>query len=149
MQDLPLIAFPQFFPQATLYRLVSLSATRYWLKKLKIVSENRQYRVRQIWSTTVCNYMNTIIRITPAQTIDIHGLKSLFSLGRTAMYQLTRDPSFPKAYAITARHFLWDLAEVENWFISRKGQRPQVRRTAAANPKDEVIDGIRFVKKVA
>ncbi|TRZ86753.1 MAG: AlpA family phage regulatory protein [Streptomycetaceae bacterium] len=149
MQDLPLISFPQFFPQATLYRLVSLSASPYSLKILKIVYENRQNRVHQLFWKSACNYMNTIIRITPSQTIDIHGLKSLFSLGRTAMYQLTRDPSFPKAYAITARHFLWDLAEVENWFVSRKGQRPQVRRMTSTNPKDEMIDGIRFVKKVA
>ncbi len=149
MQDRPLNAFPQFFPQATLYRLVSPSATRYWLKKLKIVSENRQNRVRQIWSTTVCNYVNTISKIIPSQTVDIEGLKSLFRLGRTAMYQLTRDPTFPKAYVITARHYLWDLAEVEAWFVSRKGRRAQVRKRVAINPRDEVIDGIRFVKQVA
>ena len=149
MQDRPLIAFPRFFPQATLYRLVSLSATRYWLKKLKIVVENRQNRVRQNWSTTVCNYMNTINKIIPSQTVDIEALKSLFRLGRTAMYQLTREPSFPKAYVITARHYLWDLAEVEAWFVSRKGQRPRLRKTVAITSKDEVIDGIRFVKKVA
>ena len=149
MKDRPLIAFPQLFPQSTLFRLVWLSATRYWLKKLKIVSENRQNRVRQIWSTTVCNYVNTISKIIPSQTLDIEGLKSLFRLGRTAMYQLTRDPSFPKAYVITARHYLWDLAEVEAWFVSRKGQRTQTRNRVVINPRDEVIDGIRFVKKVA
>jgi hypothetical protein len=54
MEDRPLIAFPQFFPQATLCRLVSLTATRYWFKKLIIVSENRQNRVRQIWIIFGC-----------------------------------------------------------------------------------------------
>jgi hypothetical protein len=65
------------------------------------------------------------------------------------MYQLTRDPSFPAAYAITARHFLWDLEEVEEWFVSRKGRRPQARKIALITPRDEVIDGIVYVKKVA
>ena len=149
MKDRPLISFPQFFPQAALCRLVSLSATRYWIKKLKIVLEYHQNRVRQIWSTAVCNYMNTISKIIPSQAVDIEGLKSLFRLGRTAIYQLTRDPSFPKAYVITTRHYLWDLAEVEDWFLSRKGKRTPARKKVAINPRDEVIDGIRFVKKVA
>ena len=93
--------------------------------------------------------MNTISKITPSQTVDIESLKSLFRFGRTAMYQLTRDPSFPKAYVITARHNLWELAEVEAWLVSRKGQRTQARKNMAINPRVEVIDGIRFVKKVA
>ena len=119
------------------------------VRNIKKSWRNRPNRVRQLWSTAVCNDVNTISKIIPSQTVDIEGLKSLFSLGRTAKYQLTGDPSFPKTYVITARHYLWNLAEVEAWFVSRKGKRAQTRNNVAINPRDEVIDGIRFVKKVA
>jgi predicted DNA-binding transcriptional regulator AlpA len=149
MQDLPRNSFPQQFPHAALCRLLSLGATPHQSKIAKIVVENPRFRVRQLWSRSGCNYMNTENLTIPTRTTDIHGLKSLFRLGRTAMYQLTRDPSFPKAYTITTRHYLWDLAEVEAWFVSRKAQRPRVRKTVATTPGDEIIDGIRFVKSVA
>lgn len=127
-----------------MYRKVLLFIAPYLPKLPKVYLENPINRLRQVRTAALSFYMNTQIKSIPDQTIDFNGLRSLFCLGRTAMYQLTRDPSFPAAYVITARHLLWDLEEVEAWFASRKGRRPQVRRIAAANPKDEVIDGIRF-----
>jgi predicted DNA-binding transcriptional regulator AlpA len=149
MQDLPLISFPQFFPQFTVCRKVSLFTAVYRHKLLKIYFESSVNRLRPGWRAARFYYMDTQMKITPDQTVDFKGLLSLFNLKRTAMYQLTRDPSFPAAYVITARHFLWDLEEVEEWFASRKGRRPQVRKIAVINPRDEIIDGIRYVKKVA
>ena len=149
MQDLPRISFPQFFPQFIMCRKVSRFTPAYRHKLLKIYFESSINRLRPGSRAAQFFYMNTQMKIIPDQTVDFKHLCSLFSLGRTAMYQLTRDPSFPAAYVITARHFLWDLAEVEEWFASRKGRRPQVRKVALINPRDEIVDGIRYVKKVA
>ena len=119
------------------------------VRNIKKSWRNRPNRVRQLWSTAVCNDVNTISKIIPSQTVDIEGLKSLFSLGRTAKYQLTGDPSFPKTYVITARDYLWDLGELGDWFTSREGPHAPVRKNVVINPKDEVVDGIRILKRAS
>ena len=149
MQDLPLISFPQLFPQFAMCRKVSLITAAYRHILSKIYLESSLNRLRRLGTSALFICMNTQMKIIPDQTVDFKGLLSLFNLKRTDMYQLTRDPSFPTAYVITARHFLWDLEEVEEWFASRKGRRPQARKIASITPWDEVIDGICFVKKVA
>jgi hypothetical protein len=59
---------------------------------------------------------------------------------------LTRDETFPQAYGITSRHYIWDLDEVETWLTSRKGKAPRTRREPQADPRFQIINGVRFEK---
>lgn len=93
--------------------------------------------------------MNTHTNQLQSKTVDIQELRTIFSLGRTAMHNLTKDPSFPQAYVISARHHLWDRDEVQEWLKSRKVAKPKVRKIREVTPKDQVIDGIVFAKRVA
>lgn len=83
---------------------------------------------------------------TTLRTVDFAGLRSILALGRTATYELTRDSGFPQAFGISARHYLWDLNEVESWILSRKGVKPPARNLGSSAKKIEVINGIRFEK---
>lgn len=103
MHDLPSSFFPQFFPQFTMCRNVSFGFKLYQIA-LNIWPD----RVRQKLITALLKYMNTHTNDSTGPTVDIQGLRLIFSLGRSAMHQLTKDPSFPQAYVISARHHLWD-----------------------------------------
>jgi len=87
--------------------------------------------------------MNSENELNSLRTIDIEGLCTLLNLGRTAIYLLTKDSSFPQAYGITARHYLWDLCEVEQWITSRKGLKPKARGTHKEAKQVYFLDGIR------
>ncbi len=139
--------FPQFFPQSVLYRLVSRCVFIDRLaiknqKKIKIISKIGQnlHHWRTYRAQSKC--MNNENALNSLRTIDIEGLCTLLNLGRTATYQLTHDTSFPQAYGITARHYLWNLGEVEQWLTSRKGLKPKVRGTHKSAKQIHFIDGI-------
>ena len=106
-------------------------------------------RVRQSSACAQLNNMNTHTNEIQSKTVDIQELRLIFSLGRTAMHKLSKDPSFPQAYVISARHHLWDRQEVLAWLESRKNAKPKARKLAPVTPKDQVIDGIVFAKRVA
>ena len=108
-----------------------------------------QNRLRSLLEGAQLKYMNTHTNEIQAKTVDIQELRVIFSLGRTAMHNLSKDPSFPQAYIISARHHLWDREEVEAWLESRKVAKPKARKLAPVSPKDQVIDGIVFAKRVA
>ena len=146
--------FPTFHlvsPSATEYRGVSPSLTQAekFKKFFKIVFQKGQNRVRWPSKSAPSFRMTTETTLVPSRTIDINGLRLLFSLGRTATYALTYEESFPKAYGITSRHYLWDLDEVEAWLASRKGARPRERRIRPTAPKSDVFDGVLFEKASA
>jgi predicted DNA-binding transcriptional regulator AlpA len=108
-----------------------------------------QKRLRPLFKSAQLKYMNTHTNDSMSTTVDIQGLRSIFSLGRTAMHNLTKDPSFPQAYVISARHHLWDRDEAQQWLESRKVAKPKVRKIRVIAPKDQIIDGIVFAKRVA
>lgn len=108
-----------------------------------------QNRLRLLSKSAQLKYMNTHINEIQSKTVDIQELRLIFSLGRTAMHHLSKDPSFPQAYVISARHHLWDRQEIQAWLESRKVAKPKARKLAPVSPKDEVIDGIVFAKRVA
>ena len=140
--------FPQFFPQSVLYRLVSRSvfidrlATKK-SKKIKIVFKIGHFREHFETYRAQSKGMNNENALNSLRTIDIEGLCILLNLGRTATYLLTKDSSFPQAYGITARHYLWDLSEVEQWITSRKGMKPRVRGTHKVAKRVYFLEGIR------
>lgn len=140
--------FPQFFPQSVLCRLVSRRVFIDRLatknpKKIKIVSKIGQnlHHSRTYRAQSKC--MNNENALNSLRTVDIEGLCTLLNLGRTAIYLLTKDSSFPQAYGITARHYLWDLSEVEQWITSRKGLKPKARGTHKEAKQVYFLDGIR------
>jgi len=112
-------------------------------KKIKIVSKIGQnlHHLRTYRAQSKC--MNSENELNSLRTIDIEGLCTLLNLGRTAIYLLTKDSSFPQAYGITARHYLWDLCEVEQWITSRKGLKPKARGTHKEAKQVYFLDGIR------
>jgi len=143
--------FPQFFPQSALYRHVSPSAfierlAKIYKKILKIVSEKGQNREHFETDRAQSKYVNNYNTHDSMQTIDIDGLCKLLNLSRSATYQLMHEPTFPQAYGVTSRHFLWNLKEVEDWLISRKGVKPQVRRVKKSAKRILIIDGVRLEK---
>ena len=89
-----------------------------------------QYRLRSLFKGAQLKYMNTHTNEIQAKTVDIQELRVIFSLGRTAMHNLSKDPSFPQAYIISARHHLWGRGEVEAWLESRKVAKPKARKLA-------------------
>jgi predicted DNA-binding transcriptional regulator AlpA len=76
--------------------------------------------------------------------LDINDLRSLLKLGRTAAYQISKDPSFPAAIHLNVRTKRWEVAEVEMWLQSRKGLESPPRRKSGQIKVSDVIDGIRF-----
>ncbi len=110
-------------PSIAKYREVSPStAHTHKTKKIhKKVFKNYQNRVRAPYCSAMSLGMTTNTNLVPTRTIDVSGLRSLFGLGRTATYELTHDETFPQAYGITPRHYVWNLDEVEMWLASRKG----------------------------
>jgi len=140
--------FPQFFPQSVLCRLVSRRVFIDRLatknpKKIKIVSKIGQnlHHSRTYRAQSKC--MNNENALNSLRTVDIEGLCTLLNLGRSATYLLTKDSSFPQAYGITARHYLWDLSEVEQWITSRKGVKPKFRGTHKAPKRVYFLEGVR------
>ena len=90
--------------------------------------------------------MNNYSTHDSLETIDIDGLCKLLNLSCQATYQLMHGPSFPQAYGVTSRHFLWNLKEVKDWLISRKAAGPQVRDVRKSARRILIIDGVRLEK---
>jgi predicted DNA-binding transcriptional regulator AlpA len=112
-------------------------------KKIKIVSKIGHFREHFETCRAQSKGMNNENALNSLRTIDIEGLCALLNLGRSATYLLTKDSSFPQAYGITARHYLWDLSEVEQWITSRKGMKPRVRGTHKTPKRVYFLEGIR------
>jgi len=134
-----------------LYRHVSPSAfierlEKIYKKILKIVSEKGQNREHFETDRAQSKYVNNYNTHDSMQTIDIDGLCKLLNLSRSATYQLMHEPTFPQAYGVTSRHFLWNLKEVEDWLISRKGVKPAVRGAQRSAKRILIKNGIRIEK---
>jgi predicted DNA-binding transcriptional regulator AlpA len=143
--------FPQLFPQFAIHQLMSLAITSIARPERgeqipEILPNKSQNRLPSLLGSGLSLGMENTTDEIHLRTIDIAGLRSLLGLGRTATYELIRDPGFPEAYGISARHFLWDLDEVEAWIRSRKGVKPSARHLTIETQKVEIVNGIRFEK---
>jgi len=49
-------------------------------------------------------------------------LRRLVPLADTTIYEMEKRGEFPRRYPLTRRCVVWDLAEVEAWLASKKGQ---------------------------
>ena len=57
------------------------------------------------------------------RTIRRHELKQIVPLADTTIYEMEQRGEFPRRFALGPRCVVWDLAEVEAWLASRRGQQ--------------------------
>jgi predicted DNA-binding transcriptional regulator AlpA len=73
--------------------------------------------------------------------ISIADIRTIFGLGRTAAYELTRRPGFPDPVPMSARCYRWWASEVDAFAAALRHQRaqPAARRTAKPGLPDPAI----------
>jgi len=88
-------------------------------------------------------------RSAPSQDMNplmsVNEIAQLLNLGRTAVYQLVREPHFPKPYAINARCLRWERIEIDAWLLSRKESSSPVRNQYRSSKGKVVVNGITFI----
>ena len=77
--------------------------------------------------------------------IDVHDLKVMLKLGRTATYQVTNGPSFLAAIYLSARTKRWDKTDVELWLQNCKALKRPVRGKIKPVKESDFFDGVRCV----
>lgn len=77
--------------------------------------------------------------------MSVNDIAHLLNLGRTATYQLVREPHFPKPYAINARCLRWERLEVDAWLLSRREVASPARKNRSKASGQIVVNGVTFV----
>ncbi len=74
------------------------------------------------------------LRLDGDQLISIADIRSIFKLGRTAAYDLTRRPGFPDPVRVSPRCYRWLASEVGAFAATLPRQRTQRAPQQAARP---------------
>jgi predicted DNA-binding transcriptional regulator AlpA len=61
--------------------------------------------------------------------ISIQDIRRIFSLGRTAAYELTHRPEFPQPVLVSQRCHRWWASEVDTFVASLRSESPVPRHT--------------------
>lgn len=81
------------------------------------------------------------------ELLDIHDIKRIFKLERTAAYQLTKTPGFPTPVRLSSGCLRWTLEGVQA-FIELKS-KPESQEVMAVAPRLEGVSRSRRVRRPA
>lgn len=79
------------------------------------------------------------------QLVSVNEIAEMLNLGRTATYQLVREPHFPRPYAINSRCLRWEKLEVDAWLLSRKESASSFRSKQTGNKGKVIVNGVTFI----
>lgn len=54
------------------------------------------------------------------ELLKVKDIQARLGIGRSAVYALIHEPSFPAPIAINSRALRWEATEFEQWLLSRK-----------------------------
>ena len=60
---------------------------------------------------------------TKIEFIDLHEVSRRVCLGKSAIYKMVRNSTFPRPAKFGAKAIRWDAAEVERWQAERLAER--------------------------
>ncbi|TRZ85122.1 MAG: AlpA family phage regulatory protein [Streptomycetaceae bacterium] len=81
------------------------------------------------------------------ELLKVKDIQARLGIGRSAVYALIHEPSFPAPISINSRTLRWEVTEFEQWLLSRKSTlKPKTQKQIAPKGKVFVIDGVRFRK---
>lgn len=75
-----------------------------------------------------------IPRLASDKLISIADIREIFSLGRTAAYELTRRPGFPSRVQLSPRCYRWWATEVDAFAEALRRQRAQPGPSRTVTP---------------
>ena len=83
------------------------------------------------------------------ELLKVKDIQARLGIGRSAVYALIHEPSFPAPIAINSRTLRWETTEFEQWLLSRKSSlKPKTQKQISPKGKVFVINGVRFRKGV-
>ena len=59
----------------------------------------------------------------PTEFISIAEVQKRLSIGRTKLWQMTREPGFPKLVSLTSRRRVFVKSEIDAWITSKIAER--------------------------
>jgi len=70
------------------------------------------------------------------ELLKVKDIQARLGIGRSAVYALIHEPSFPAPIAINSRTLRWEITEFEQWLLSRKSSLriPNLRSTVYGWP---------------
>ena len=81
------------------------------------------------------------------ELLKVKDIQARLGIGRSAVYALIHEPSFPVPIVINSRTLRWEISEFEQWLISRKSSlKPKTQKQISPKGKVFVINGVRFRK---
>jgi predicted DNA-binding transcriptional regulator AlpA len=81
------------------------------------------------------------------ELLKVRDIQARLGIGRSAVYALIHEPSFPAPIAINSRILRWEVTEFEQWLLSRKSSlKPKTQKQISPKGKVFVINGVRFRK---
>ena len=81
------------------------------------------------------------------ELLKVKDIQARLGIGRSAVYALIHEPSFPAPISINSRTLRWEVTEFEQWLLSRKSTlKPKTQKQIAPKGKVFVINGVRFRK---
>ncbi|MEI6812516.1 MAG: AlpA family phage regulatory protein [Actinomycetes bacterium] len=81
------------------------------------------------------------------ELLKVRDIQARLGIGRSAVYALIHEPSFPAPISINSRTLRWEVTEFEQWLLSRKSTlKPKTQKQIAPKGKVFVINGVRFRK---
>ena len=95
----------------------------------------------------VQNFHIYALSLVMNELLKVRDIQARLGIGRSAVYALIHEPSFPAPIAINSRILRWEVTEFEQWLLSRKSSL-KTKKQKQISPKGKVfvINGVRFRK---
>ena len=81
------------------------------------------------------------------ELLKVRDIQARLGIGRSAVYALIHEPSFPAPIAINSRILRWEVTEFEQWLLSRKSSlKPKTQKQISPNRKPEYAAKLNLLK---
>ena len=95
----------------------------------------------------VQNFHIFALSLVMNELLKVRDIQARLGIGRSAVYALIHEPTFPAPIAINSRNLRWEVTEFEHWLLSRKSSlKPKKQKQISPKGKVFVINGVRFRK---
>jgi predicted DNA-binding transcriptional regulator AlpA len=95
----------------------------------------------------VQNFHIYALSLVMNELLKVRDIQARLGIGRSAVYALIHEPSFPAPIAINSRILRWEVTEFEQWLLSKKSSlKPKTQKQISPKGKVFVINGVRFRK---
>jgi prophage regulatory protein len=78
------------------------------------------------------------------ELLKVKDIQARLGIGRSSVYALIQEPSFPAPITINSGTLRWEATEFEQWLLSRKSSlKPKTQKQISPKGKVFVINGLR------